>query len=256
MNLLAPSMPRPPKGRSRPRRAPTLASLRTVSMERKWRSRMGSSGPSPRARPQSRRAGEVRKASMSRAAGARSRVASRSAISRSAGSSSRTAMAGGRKRAASMMSAQRTSSARSGARPPKCSSSVRAMKPVQEGAVGPRTSGRRGRARRWRGHVSRAGTRWRGGRTTSEASGDGEKRKSTQAFTSPSKAPGGERIALLMLDGTWCMSHRRARALREEAAEERGRGAAVETVAVVEDLEPHGSGPNLACRDDGGHPSG
>ena len=55
---------------------------------------------------------------------------------RSAGSSSRTAAAADSNRAASITSAQATSSARSSARQPNRSRSVRAMNPVQLGAVG------------------------------------------------------------------------------------------------------------------------
>ncbi len=55
---------------------------------------------------------------------------------RSAGSSSRTAAAADSNRAASITSAQATSSARSSARQPNRSRRVRAMNPVQLGAVG------------------------------------------------------------------------------------------------------------------------
>ncbi len=89
-----------------------------------------------------------------------------------------------------------------------------------------------------------SGTRSRGGRTTSEARATAEKRKSTQAFTSASNASGGERASPARCwSGTWRdLGEPGALALREEAAEERGGGAAVEAVAVVEDLELHRAG--------------
>ena len=105
-------------------------------MERKWRSRTGARGPATQGSAATSASGRVRRASMSFPGAAGSRVDSRKVMIRSAGSASFTATSAEGKAAASITSAQRTSSDRSGASKPKRWRATRAMKPVQEGAVG------------------------------------------------------------------------------------------------------------------------
>ena len=223
------------------------ASRRTTSTAARWRSRIGASGPGdPRLRGD---LGERAVLHRLDDPGRDLRVLRRLEERHDRGAPAPRAgprSPGVGKRAASMTSAQRTRSARSSARQPK-PLGERAGDEAGAARRGrdPRTSARSRRARRRRGRRG-WGRRSRDDRTTSEARGEAEKRKSTQAFTSPSKASGGNGSPCWWCSGTKrTASSASALALDEEAREERRRGAAVEAVAVVEDLELHRGAGNL-----------